>query len=225
MAKPTRDMQCACNTTGDVRFLGLGRMKLTFWFEFASTYSYPAAMRIEPLAAERGIGVEWRAFLLGPIFASQGWTTSPFNVYRAKGRYMWRDLERRCAAYGLTFRRPSVMPRNGLTAARIAVAVADQPWLPDFVRAVFRANFVEDRDIAEQAVMEGILRELGQPAGEIMAAATSPECRRALRARTAEAEVIGIFGAPSFTVGEELFWGDDRLEDALAWAAKGSAKR
>ena len=82
------------------------RPHLDFWFEFASTYSYPAAMRIAPLAREAGVDVRFRPFLLGPIFKAQGWDTSPFNLFAAKGRYMWRDLERICAELGLPFRRP-----------------------------------------------------------------------------------------------------------------------
>src|SRR5262245_51053650 len=69
---------------------------LDFWFDFASTYSYPAATRISPLAAIAGVTIRFRPFLLGPIFKAQGWETSPFNLYPAKGRYMWRDLERLC---------------------------------------------------------------------------------------------------------------------------------
>ncbi len=72
--------------------------RVDFWYEFASTYSYPAAMRIEALAATRGATVAWRPFLLGPLFAEQGWRDSPFNIYPAKGRYMWRDLQRICDA-------------------------------------------------------------------------------------------------------------------------------
>ena len=78
---------------------------LDFWFDFASTYSYPAAARIGPLAAEAGVEVRFRPFLLGPIFKAQGWDTSPFNLYPAKGRNMWRDLERVCEDAGLPFRR------------------------------------------------------------------------------------------------------------------------
>src|SRR5262249_39385127 len=85
---------------------------LQFWFELASTYSYPAAMRVEARAAEKGVAIEWRPFLLGPIFQAQGWNDSPFNVYPAKGRYMWRDLERVCAKEGLGFTRPSRFPRG-----------------------------------------------------------------------------------------------------------------
>src|SRR3984885_9787109 len=94
------------------------RPVLDFWFDFASTYSYLAARRIGPLAAEAQVEVRFRPFLLGPIFKAQGWDTSPFNVYPAKGRNMWRDLERLSEDAGLPFRRPEPFPQNGLLAAR-----------------------------------------------------------------------------------------------------------
>src|SRR6185369_2566557 len=134
-----------------------------FWFEFASTYSYPAAMRVERVAAGADVPVVWRPFLLGPIFADQGWRDSPFNIYPAKGRYMWRDLERICAKEGIPLRRPSRFPRNGLVAARVACAAASEPWLPSFVRAVYGANFADDREIAEPTVIGELLGELDLP--------------------------------------------------------------
>lgn len=190
-------------------------MKLEFWFEFASTYSYVAAMRIEDAAARVGVEVEWRAFLLGPIFRQQGWTDSPFNLFPAKGRYMWQDLQRQCRKHGLPLRMPSAFPRNGLLAARIACAHADAPWLPAFVRAVYRANFVRDEDIASDAVIAACLAHAGQDAASILPGAQLPAVKQALIARTEDAIRHGLFGAPSFRVGEELFWGDDRLADAL----------
>jgi 2-hydroxychromene-2-carboxylate isomerase len=189
-----------------------------FWFEFASTYSYPAAMRIETAAAEREVDLEWRPFLLGPIFGAQGWGDSPFNIYPAKGRYMWRDLERLCARLGLPLRRPSRFPRNGLLAARVALASAAEPWLPDFVRAVYHANFAEDREIAERGVIAELLDDLDVPAAALLARADSEFVKAGLRAQTEQAKRLGIFGAPSFVVGDELFWGGDRLDDALDWA-------
>jgi 2-hydroxychromene-2-carboxylate isomerase len=193
------------------------RIGVEFWFEFGSTYSYPAALRIEDLARARGVAIAWKPFLLGPIFRDLGWKDSPFNLQPAKGRYMWRDLERICARQGIPFRRPSQFPRNGLLAARVACAAAEAPWLPDFVRAVYRANFAEDLDIADAAVIEARLDALGQPGGELVRAAQSPESKQALRSQTQRAAEIGIFGAPSFVVAGELFWGNDRLEEALDW--------
>jgi 2-hydroxychromene-2-carboxylate isomerase len=196
--------------------------RLDFWFDFGSTYSYLSAWRIGALARDGGIAVRWRPFLLGPIFAKQGWTTSPFNLQPAKGAHMWRDMARLCDAYGLPLKRPSTFPRVALLAARVGVLAAEEPWIGDFVRAVFRANFAEDRDVADAGVIGEILDELGQPAGEVMAAAQSDANKLALRARTEQAERLGIFGAPTFVTRGEVFWGDDRLDDAVTWAQRGT---
>ncbi len=195
-------------------------MNLDFWFEFGSTYSYPAAMRVEALAAERGVTVSWRAFLLGPIFREQGWNDSPFNLYASKGRYMWRDLERICAAHRIPFRYPSAFPRNGLLAARVACRFAEAPWLPDFVRAVYRANFEEDLDISEPATITRCLASSGEDPDALLEEAQSAGSKDQLRIQTQQASRLGIFGAPSFLVGSELFWGSDRLEDALSWVVE-----
>lgn len=195
-------------------------MQVEFWFEFASTYSYPAAMRIQALAAARGVTVAWRSFLLGPIFQQQGWNNSPFNVYPVKGRYMWRDMERICEGLDLPLRRPTKFPRNGLLASRVVCSHANEPWIPDFVRGVYSANFSEDAEISDPAVLSRCLNALGQDAAAILAAAETPASKEKLKAQTAEAMERGIFGAPSFLVGGELFWGNDRLEQALDWAAR-----
>lgn len=197
-------------------------MTLDFWFEFASTYSYPAAFRIEALAAARGVTVSWKPFLLGPVFNQQGWNDSPFNIYEAKGRYMWRDLQRICEEQGLELRHPSVFPRNGLLAARIACRFADESWTPDFIRAVYRANFARDQDISSRDVIESCLVEAGQHAGAVVAEAQSPASKEGLRAQTEAAMKLGLFGAPSMVVGSEIFWGNDRVEQALAWCEKSS---
>ncbi len=189
---------------------------MEFWFEFASTYSYPAAMRIERLAAAHDVRVHWRAFLLGPIFHGQGWNDSPFNLYPAKGRYMWRDLERICERDGLPFRKSSVFPRNALLPARIACAFADADWLPAFVRATYAASFGEDRDITSADVIAGILETLNLPVTVIDRAQT-PEAKLRLREQTAHAQQRGIFGAPTILVDDEMFWGNDRVEEAFAW--------
>lgn len=193
---------------------------MQFWFEFASTYSYPAALRVEALARQQGIPLEWKAFLLGPIFQAQGWNDSPFNLFPAQGRYMWRDLERICADLELPFRRPSQFPRHSVLAARVACRFAAEPWLPDFGRAVFRANFADDRDISQPVVLERCLAALDLPGAVLLQEAQSPASKALLRAQTEQAIALGIFGAPSFLVGDELFWGNDRMEAALIWATR-----
>lgn len=195
-------------------------MKVSFWFEFASTYSYPAAMRIESLAERYGVAIKWRPFLLGPIFRKYGWEDSPFNLYPEKGNYMWRDLERLCAKEGIPFHQPSEFPRNGLLAARIACFFADEVWLPEFVRAVYQANFEHDLDIADAAVVKALLPGTCKDPENVVTRANTPESKLKLREQTVLAEERGIFGAPSMLVGNELFWGNDRLDDAFQWAAR-----
>jgi len=192
---------------------------IEFWYEFGSTYSYPAAMRIERLAADAGVSVRWRPFLLGPIFKTYGWNDSPFNIYAAKGRYMWRDLARVCEADGLPLKLPPVsFPQNGLKAARLALIGESQGWTPPFTRAVFAANYAEQKDISDDENLATLLAGLGVEAPAAVAASNAPENKEALKRQTEEAASRGLFGAPSFTVGDELFWGNDRLEAALAWA-------
>jgi 2-hydroxychromene-2-carboxylate isomerase len=196
------------------------RPLLEFWYEFASTYSYLAAMRIEEAAEAAGVSLVWRPFLLGPIFAAQGWTTSPFNLYPDKGRYMWRDMEREAAALGLPFCRPEPFPQNSLLAARVALVGAEQGWIPAFTRAVFQAEFGRGRNIGDPALLSGILTDLGVDADTVLAEAQTDANKARLRRAGEEAQARGLFGAPSFVADDrEVFWGNDRLERALAWAA------
>ncbi len=193
--------------------------RLDFWFEFASTYSYPAAMRCEALAEAAGVRLRWRPFLLGPIFSAQGWLTSPFNLFPAKGRYMWRDLERICAQRKLPFHKPQTFPQNSLFCARLALAVPED-MRPDFSRAVYLAEFAEGKLISDERTLDDILASLGLSATEMREKANSEHVRGKLREETEIARKLGLFGAPTFVAGDgELFWGDDRLEQAIAWAA------
>ncbi|MAE96366.1 MAG: 2-hydroxychromene-2-carboxylate isomerase [Deltaproteobacteria bacterium] len=195
---------------------------LQLWYEFASTYSYLAVARIEAVAEAAGVDVEWKPFLLGPILREQGMTDSPFNLHPAKGRYMWRDMERLCEGHGLPFRRPSEFPRNGLLAARVALVALREGFGPAFSRSVYHANFAEDRDIADPTIVAELVEAQGGRAEPVLSAAGSPEIKEQLRENTREASAAGVFGAPSLRVGGELYWGNDRLGEAIACAALGS---
>lgn len=191
-----------------------------FWFEFASTYSYPAAMRVADLATARGVALSWRPFLLGPIFATQGWRDSPFNIYPAKGRYMWRDLERICDSMGLPFRRPDPFPQNSLLAARVALTLPDESRA-GFSRAVYAAEFGSGEPISDRGVIRALVAKLGLDPDAVLSRAESEENKARLKAQSARAAEIGLIGAPSLvTQGGEIFWGNDRLEQGLDWAAR-----
>jgi 2-hydroxychromene-2-carboxylate isomerase len=197
---------------------------IEFWFDFGSNYSYLSMMRIRHLALDAGMRIVLKPFMLGPIFKSLGWETSPFVLQTMKGKYVWRDMQRQCAKYGLRWQRPSVFPRNALLAARVALQGEGEPWLDAFCEQVMLANFADDREIGDEAVIRGILAGLGADSAAIIAATKSDACKAALRARTAEAQARGIFGAPMFFVGDEMYWGNDRLEEALAHATSTGEK-
>lgn len=196
--------------------------KLTFWFDFASTYSYLSAARIGPEAAARGIDVAWQPFLLGPIFRAQGWDSSPFNLYPAKGRYMWRDMEREARRLSLPpVAQPRPFPQNSLLAARAALVGLAAGWGAEFCRLIFAAEFAGGRSIEDPATLARLLEELGIQPAPVLEQAGSEQIKAQLRAATAKAADLGIFGAPSFVCGDaELFWGNDRLEAALDHAER-----
>jgi 2-hydroxychromene-2-carboxylate isomerase len=194
-----------------------------FWYEFASTYSYPAALRVAALAEERGVSLVWRPFLLGPVFAAQGWRDSPFNLYPAKGRYMWRDLERTCRAMGVPLKRPEPFPQPSLLAARVAL-VLDGDMRSDFSRRVFTAEFGQGLPIGDRATLGALLAACGVDAAAAFEQAGSDANKALLKAETARAVEIGVIGAPCLVTGDgEVFWGNDRLEQGLDWAADARA--
>ena len=199
------------------------RPEIEFWFEFASNYSYLSVMRIEGEAKRHGVRILWRPFLLGPIFRDLRMETSPFVLQKEKGAYVWQDMERQCRKYGLRWTRPSTFPRLSVLASRVALIGAEQPWMADYCRRVMELNFALDKDINSPTQLSPILAELGLSADEILAQAQAEPTKALLRTQTERARARGIFGAPTFFVWTEMFWGNDRLDDALQLAVGGSA--
>ncbi len=175
-------------------------------------------MRIDALAKAAGVTVAWKPFLLGPIFAGQGWQTSPFNIYPDKGRNMWRDMELALRRTWFELRPPRPFPRNSLLAGRLTVAGLEEGWGEAFARGVYEVEFAHGLNISSERVLEGILIKAGADPADAFERAKSPDVKEALKAQTAEAIAHHVFGAPTFMVGEELFWGDDHLEQAIDWA-------
>jgi 2-hydroxychromene-2-carboxylate isomerase len=197
------------------------RPKLDFWYEFASTYSYLAALRIAALAQDRNVDIAWRPFLLGPVFKAQGWDTSPFNLFPHKGAYMWRDIERLCEAQGLKFRRPDPFPQSSLLTARLALTPEVTPRRAEYSRRVYLAHFAEGVRIDDKAALRDILISLRLDADAALTQAQGDDVKLELRQATEAAMRLQLFGAPSFVTAKgEIFWGNDRLESALTWAMR-----
>jgi len=192
---------------------------IDFWFDFGSNYSYLSVMRIEAQAARHHVKIRWQPFLLGPVFQALGYETSPFVLQKEKGEYVWQDMARQCGKYALPWRRPSAFPRRALLPLRVAMLGADEPWIGAFCRGIMRLNFAQDREIDSPEAVSEVLMQQGLPAQTIIADALADANKLALREQTERARAKGVFGAPTFFVGAEMFWGNDRLDDALACAA------
>ena len=182
--------------------------EIEFWFEFGSNYSYLSVMRIEDAAQNHGVRILWKPFLLGPIFRALGMENSPFVLQKEKGAYVWQDMARQSRKYGLQWRQPSTFPRLGVVPLRIALLGVEQDWIGAFCRRVMELNFVLDQDINRSDLLAPILRELGLPASDILDQAQAEPTKTRLREQTEEARAKGIFGAHTFFVGTEMFWGN-----------------
>ena len=193
--------------------------KVDFFFNFGSTYSYLAIMRLEAEATKAGVEVRWRPFNVRKLFVEQ--TNIPFPKEKAaKVAYMWRDIERRAERFGLEWNGipPYPVDRSGL-ANRLGVNAGKDGWAPAFTRAAYRAWFIDHKDFGQPEVAHALLSELGLDATALIERANIDAAKADFDAETDVARSLGIFGVPTFVAGNEIFWGHDRMEDAFAWAA------
>jgi 2-hydroxychromene-2-carboxylate isomerase len=202
----------------------MARRAIRLYFEFNSFYSYPAVHTIRDAARREGLAVHWRPFLLWPVLKARGHSVAPFQGDPAKSAYLLRDAERVAASAGLALRLPPDFPHNTVLAARIACSFQEAPWAFDFIAGVYAAEFQRGENVGSDAVLSSILTRLGIEPAAVLAEAQSAAGKAKLKAQTDEAIALGIFGAPTFVVesgpGEapELFWGQDRVGEAVAWA-------
>jgi 2-hydroxychromene-2-carboxylate isomerase len=189
---------------------------LDFFFFIGSTYTYLTVSRIGQVAAREGVTLRWRPFNVRAIMIEQN--NRPFVGKPVKMSYMWRDIERRAGRHGIPFRSIPDYPidPDGL-ANRIAVVASLDGWCPEYVKATYRGWFLENKAPGDPRHEAETLARLGKDASAVVARANSDEIRARLDAETDVARQAGIFGSPTFLCGREIFWGDDRLEDAIDW--------
>jgi len=197
---------------------------IDFWFTMGSTYTYLSVMRLGELEQSSGIRFRWRPFHLLVIL--QEMKHVPFADKPAKSAYMWRDIERRAAMYGLPVSLPVPYPAKQSVAANlVAIVGMRQGWGVDFVRAAYRRWFQLGQETGSEPNVSESLRDIGQEPQSVLALANAADATTALMAETDVAKNLGIFGSPTFVMGRELFWGDDRLEDAISWHRDGRVNR
>ena len=196
---------------------------IEFHFDFSSPYSYLASEQIEPIAARYGRSVEYKPVLLGAVFKTSGGAPLT-DQYAPKASYAKRDFERSARYAGVAYRQPSRFPIGSVAAKRAVIWLQQQhpERVAPFVHAVYRAFFVDDRDISDAAVVGDIARSVGIDPAELAAAVQQPEIKDRLKAQVDQAIQAGIFGAPTIIVDGEVFWGNDRLPQIERWLEKGS---
>lgn len=190
---------------------------IDFWFSAGSTYTYLTASRLERVAAAEGVVFNWRPFSVRTIMREQN--NAPFVGKPVKTAYMWRDIARRAAMYGLAAKVPAPYPLQQIDlACCIAIVGLAEGWGKAYVAASYRRWFVDGQEPAIEPNLSASLAEVGQQAPRVIERANAADTLATYRAATDEARSLGIFGSPTFVVHGELFWGDDRLADALAWS-------
>ena len=189
---------------------------MDFFFSYSSTYSYLSVMRADGLAAEAGVALRWRPFRLRTITQEQN--NRPFIGKPVKLKYMWRDVERRAKQLGISFNGIPPYPVDAEALAhRVGIVAAKEGWCPEYSKAVYQGWFVNHKDPGDSSQLRQVLTNLAQDADAVISPANSQEIESQLTSETDVARSLGIFGSPTFVVGSEIFWGDDRLEIALQW--------
>ena len=193
---------------------------IDFWFSVGSTYTYLAVMRLPDVEQRTGVRFRWRPFSVRTIMREMD--NVPFATKPIKMAYMWRDVERRAALHGLPVQVPAPYPLKEFDLAnRIAVLGEREGWCADYVRGTYRRWFQEGQEAGSEPNLSATLSEIGQDPARVIATAQGDAIGQAYDAATAEARQLNVFGAPTFVVQGERFWGDDRLEDAISWHRHG----
>jgi 2-hydroxychromene-2-carboxylate isomerase len=193
---------------------------IDFWFSTGSTYTYLAVSRLGEVAAAEGVRFNWKPFSVRALMREQN--NIPFANKPVKTTYMWRDIERRAAGYGLPAKVPVPYPLKEFDLAnRLAVLGLAEGWGKAYIKASYRRWFVDGHEPGMEPNLSASLDEAGQETARSVERAGGDDVVELYKAATDDARKLGIFGSPTFAVRGELFWGDDRLADALSWLRNG----
>jgi 2-hydroxychromene-2-carboxylate isomerase len=192
--------------------------QIDFFFFFGSGYAYLSVLRIQRLAESANVKVRWRPFNVRPLMQENN---VALRSEARKVKYMWRDIERRAAAHGLPFLRPPVWPTDpDLLHNKVGALAAAEGWGQAFAEASFKAWYLENMALGEAVCLEHVIAKLGKNTAEVIDRAKGPKGSMLYDENTEDARRHGIFGSPSFVTQDgEMFWGDDRLDEAISWAA------
>lgn len=194
---------------------------IEFYFDYSSPYGYIASTKIEALAARYDREVLWRPFLLGVAFKQTG--GQPLPQVPLKGDYAKRDFARSAKFWGVEYRQPSNFPISGVAPSRAFYWMehTNPAQAPALAKALLRAYFVDDVNIADAEQVVAVGQRMGVPGDELRAGLTDQAVKDILKAEVDKAIARGVFGSPYIVVDGEPFWGMDRLDQVERWLDKG----
>ena len=194
--------------------------EIEFWFSIGSTYTYLSVTRLKEVEQKFEVKFSWQSFSVRKIMLEMDNVPFP-PTKQVKADYMWRDIERRAQGYGFEAKVPAPYPLNEFDLAnRVAVLGMHEGWCSDYVIATYRRWFVAGLEPGSEPNVSESLREIDQDPERVLELAADETIAKAYLSQTEQAQSKNIFGSPSFIVDGELFWGDDRLEDAVNWALR-----
>ncbi|MBT5176054.1 MAG: 2-hydroxychromene-2-carboxylate isomerase [Candidatus Marinimicrobia bacterium] len=194
--------------------------EIEFWFSIGSTYTYLSVTRLKDVEEKFEVKFSWQPFSVRKIMIEMDNVPFP-PTKKVKADYMWRDIERRANSYGFSAKVPAPYPLKEFDLANfVAVLGMQEGWCAEYITATYRRWFVDGLEPGSEPNVSASLREIGQQSERVLELATSENIAQAYLKQTEQAQSKNIFGSPSFIVDGELFWGDDRLEDAVNWALK-----
>jgi 2-hydroxychromene-2-carboxylate isomerase len=188
---------------------------IDFYFDFSSSYSYIGQHRLRKLAEEHEVSLRWKPIALGAIFKALG--HMPPTPDTPKGAYIWRDVERSAAEWGLPFKWPQPFPFNSIPAARVfyVLAEGDEDTAVRWAIAVFEAAYGQGRDCSDPSVLIEVAESIGIDTDGLMERTADEAVKQKLKDVTAEASGRGVFGTPAYFLDDELYWGADRIDQML----------
>ena len=195
--------------------------KIEFWYSIGSTYTYLSTQRLTEIANKKNIEFEWCPFSVRSRMIEM--ENVPFMAEKKRDKidYMWRDVQRRANFYGFDAKVPAPYPLKEFDLAnKVAILGKDQGWIKEYTILTYKKWFLEHLEPGSEPNLSSTLREIGLDPDKIINLAQADEIEQKYLKNTEMAKNKGIFGSPSFTVENEVFWGDDRCEDAIKWLLK-----
>ena len=193
---------------------------IDFYFSIGSTYTYLSVTRINDVEKQYGVKFNWKPFSVRAIMKEMNNIPFPKDKIN-KVNYMWRDIERRAESYGFFAKTPVPYPLSEFDLAnQIAILGLEMGWGIDYIRLTYKKWFQEGKEPAIDPSISEICKELKLNKDEIISEAKSSKIESEYQKNTELARNNKIFGSPSFIVRNEIFWGDDRMEDAIKWFKK-----